>query len=296
MRGDNTARKLQPLGPDMSTAQFRRLRDLIYVECGIQLDDDKKGLLVARLQKRVKALGMKSYREYHEYLDSSKGRQEEFTTMIDAVTTNKTEFFREPWHLDYLTNVVLPALVPADNMTERRKVNVWSAGCSSGEEPYSLAMVVAEYLGGVWGGSYSILATDISTRMLATAKRAVYSDASTGAIPEKIKKKYLLRGKGSQAGFGRIVPELRSHVVFRSLNLTDPNFRIESKMDVIFCRNVMIYFDYETRADIFRKFLAQLVPGGYLCLGHSEALHSVDEEFQRVAPTMYRKNPGAGES
>jgi chemotaxis protein methyltransferase CheR len=279
-----------PSYPIMSERDFRRFSDFIYDQCGINLVSKKKTMLTGRLSKRLRELGISSFTEYFDYVTSSKGRSEELIRMIDAVTTNKTDFFREPKHFDFLLNRVLPNLVRSESAISNSRINIWSAGCSSGEEPYTLAMILSEFFSAIGQGGFSILATDISTRVLNIAQKGIYPEDSVEPVPIQLKQKYLMKGKGSRAGFCRIVPELRKYIQFRHLNLTGgQNFGLRTKMDIIFCRNVIIYFDRNTQIHLFEKFYHQLKPGGYLFIGHSETLHGISDQFVPVSVAVYRK-------
>ena len=209
----------------MSDSDFSRLKKFIYAECGINLTDSKRTMLEARLQKRLRKLNLPSFSRYCDYVFSAKGIEEELTDMINQVTTNKTDFFREPAHFDYLIGKALPELTRS-----RRSVTIWSAGCSSGEEPYSLAMVVKEF-----GCDFLILATDISTKVLDKARLAVYDDEQVGPIPDSFKKKYLLKSKDPMKNLYRMIPELRERIRFRRLNFMDGDFGFREPMDIIFC-------------------------------------------------------------
>lgn len=290
----NTARTSTFQLANMSDREFKRFSEFVYAECGIKLPLGKKLMLTSRLNKRLRALNVTSFDQYYDYVLSPKGRPEELTQMIDVVTTNKTEFFREAAHFDLLADQVLPALVRSDRAGNRSKLHVWSAGCSSGEEPYTLAMVLSEFFKGNMKDKFSILATDISTQVLANAKQAIYRENVIEPVPHMLKRKYLMRGKGSKAGSYRIVPELCNCVTFRRLNFMDRDFGIKTPVDIIFCRNVIIYFDRQTQIELFNKFYTQLVPGGYLFIGHSETLHGISNQFQTVAPTVYRKESTTG--
>jgi chemotaxis protein methyltransferase CheR len=267
-----------PLTP-LSSRDFSRLQHFIYSECGINITDAKRTMLEARLQKRLKQLSISSFSQYCDYLFSQKGQEDELTHMIDQVTTNKTDFFREPAHFDYLTRKVLPEITRT-----RRSVTIWSAGCSSGEEPYTLAMVLKEY-----GCDFMILATDISTKVLDKAQRAVYDDGQVAPIPDPLKKKYLLKSKDPGKNLFRVVPDLRNHVRFRRLNFMEGDFGFREPMDVIFCRNVIIYFDKPTQERLLNKFCNYLSPQGYIFMGHSETLLGMDVPLVPAAPTVYRR-------
>jgi chemotaxis protein methyltransferase CheR len=277
-------------GPKLSERDFLRFSDFIFSECGIKLTPAKKTMLSVRLFKRLRTLGMTSFRQYFEYVSSPKGRTEELVHMIDVVSTNKTDFFREPGHFDFLMRQSLPNLIRTNRFSSLNKLNVWSAGCSSGEEPYTLAMVLADFFEKRHAGDYTVLGTDISTRVLALARRGIYPETVVKPIRPMLKHKYLMRGKGSWEGYYRIVPELCNHVIFQRLNLNEGrNFGINRLMDIIFCRNVIIYFDRQTQIKLFEKFYAQLAPGGYMFIGHSETLHGINGQFTPMAPSIYRK-------
>lgn len=275
----------------MNTRQFERFSALIYDEAGIKMPPAKKTMLEARLQKRLKVLGMKSFEEYAEFIFSPEGRDQEMIHLIDVVTTNKTDFFREPFHFDYLVREVIPELRRTRGVgeTSNQPFRIWSAGCSTGEEPYTMAMVLADYAAANHGFRFSILASDICTQVIQKAATAVYSEERTDTIPLSIKKKYLLRSKDRTKSLVRIAPELRSCISFKRVNFMDDHFGINEKMDVIFCRNVVIYFDKETQARLMLKFHRQLASGGYLFIGHSETLNGLGVPFTQVANTVYRK-------
>ena len=275
----------------LSRADFLRLSAFIHAECGIKITEVKKVMVEARFQKRLRALGMKTFSDYCAYLFSPEGMEHELLHMIDAVTTNKTDFFREPSHFEFLVNTVLPEMTASRGTGVRKKLMVWSAGCSTGEEPYTLAMVInefAERCAGC-GFNWSILATDISTKVLEKAKQAVFDMEQAIPIPDPLKRKYLLKSKDRNKGLVRIVPELRQMVWFRRLNFMDDDFGFREMIDVIFCRNVIIYFDRPTQTRLLNKFYRQMVPGGYLFMGHSETLHGLDVPFVQIAPTVYRR-------
>lgn len=273
----------------MKDRVFQRFSSFIYDNVGIKMPPAKKTMLEARLQKRLKALGMESFEEYGDYVFSRAGYDSELIHLIDVVTTNKTDFFREPAHFDYLLKSAVPTILNRGREIQRDPLRIWSAGCSSGEEPYTLAMVLAEFAEKYPGFRYSILASDISTRILETARGAIYPEERTDTIPLSLKKKYLLKSKNPALSLVRISPLLRSTVTFRRINFMDDDFGIAEKMDIIFCRNVVIYFDKQTQQTLMRKFHRQLRPGGYLFIGHSETLSGLDVDFGPVASTIYRK-------
>lgn len=284
-----TATDTRNLPAAMSDREFSHFAEFIYDTCGIKMPPVKKTMLEARLQKRLRVLGVGSFHEYADYLFSREGQGLELIHLIDVVTTNKTDFFREPAHFDYLVSTALPTLAESRGVGFRRGLSLWSAGCSSGEEPYTLAMVLAEFAEQNQGFSYNILATDICTTVLDKAKLGIYGEERVEPVSLPLKRKYLLRGKDRQSGLVRIVPELRSRIRFRRLNFMDDDFGMREPMDIIFCRNVVIYFDKRTQERLLNKFARYLIPGGYLFMGHSETLSGLDVPFAQVASTVYRK-------
>jgi chemotaxis protein methyltransferase CheR len=264
---------------------------LLYERVGITLGPSKEHMVSARVRKRMRALDMDSFAEYLRYLHSPNGRVNEFDEFIDVMTTNKTEFFREIRHYDLLLEEVVPALRSA--MPASGDFLIWSAGCATGEEPYSLAMALYEPFIGV-SQSYSVFASDICKAALGAARQAVYEDESVAHVPATLVSRFFLRGKGKHEGSYRVAPEIRDRVTFQRLNLISDSFNFQEPFHAIWCRNVMIYFDAETIAALCRKFLAALCPGGYLFVGHSESLNGVCNDFAPVAPAVYRKRAGAG--
>jgi chemotaxis protein methyltransferase CheR len=271
----------------LSARDFARLSELIYTRAGINLGPEKKTMVEVRLKRRLRSLNMPSYRDYCEFIFSRKGLQDELVYLIDVITTNKTDFFREPAHFDFLRQRALPEL--CEKAVGARPLMVWSAGCSSGEEPYTLALVLSEYAGMHPGFRFSILATDISTTVLEKARLGVYTEECVSPIPLALRQKYLLRSRGGESSRVRIAPELRRTVEFRRLNFMDADYGVTDKVDAIFCRNVLIYFDRSTQQAILRKLIAHLVPDGYLFVGHSETLHDMSLPVFPVAPALYRK-------
>jgi len=267
---------------------FNRFSKFIYDMVGIKLPPAKKIMVEARLQKRLKALGLLSFEEYAEYVFSDTGKRDEIVHLIDVVTTNKTDFFREPAHFEYLVKKALPALMENRSAGLRSPLKIWSAGCSTGEEPYTMAMVLSEFETENPGFQSAILATDISTEVLAKARNAIYTEDRVDTIPLNFKKKYLLKSRDKHKGLVRIAPQLRSMVQFRRLNFME-DFGLKEHMDIIFCRNVIIYFDKQTQERLLNKFCKQLVRGGYLFLGHSETLNGLNVPLTPVASTVYCK-------
>lgn len=270
---------------------FRRLSKFIHSEYGIQMPLSKKIMLESRLQKRLHSVGMHSFKEYCDYVFSPAGIENEMIHMIDVITTNKTDFFREPNHFDYLTHTLLPELVAAKRTDMQNTITLWSAGCSTGEEPYTLAMVLSDYAEKYAGSNFDffILATDISTRVLEKAKIGIYNHNDIEPVPLELKKKYILRSKERTKDLVRIVPELRAKVKFRRLNFLAGDFGMHEQMDIIFCRNVIIYFDRPTQEKLLNRFCRYLRPGGHILMGHSETLNGMNIPLVQVVPTIYSK-------
>ena len=262
--------------------QFTRFRTLIEKLAGIHLADSKKPLLAARLGQRIRELGLRDFGAYYERVLEDPA---ECTAMLDRISTNETHFFREPHHFEFLAERVVPSWLDEARAGRRpRRVAVWSAGCSTGEEPYSIAMLLASMLEG-W--DISIFATDISTRALAHARTAIYSADRVTTIPERMRRAYLLRGHGGQHGKVKVVAPLRARVRFERVNLADDSQRVGPPFDVVLCRNVLIYFRPGTRVAVLDKLVARLAPGGILLLGHAESLPAADLPLRPILPTVY---------
>jgi chemotaxis protein methyltransferase CheR len=274
----------------LSDREFKRFSAFIYDHTGIKMPPVKKTMLEARLQKRLKANAIHSFEEYSDFVFSLEGRSAELIHLIDVVTTNKTDFFREPGHFDFMVKTAIPNILMTRDDLRREPLRIWSAGCSTGEEPYTLAMVLSEFAGGRPDFRAAITASDICTQVLQTAKTGIYPEERTDPIPLNLKKKYLTRSRERSKALVRISPQLRSLVTFRRINFMDDDLGIAEKMDIIFCRNVVIYFDKPTQQTLMRKFHKQLKPGGYLFIGHSETLSGLDVDFKAVASTVYRKD------
>jgi chemotaxis protein methyltransferase CheR len=272
----------------ISDPDFDRFSRLVHSTCGIKMPPQKRSMLEARLRKRLRSLSFRSFPEYAEYVFSPAGMKEELIHLIDVVTTNKTDFFREPAHFDFLTERVLPGLVE-EGIGLERPMRVWSAGCATGEEPYTLGMVLNEFRKKVPEFTFSILATDISTRALEKGRLGVYGENKIGPIPPAWKRKYLLRSRDPDKRLFRIVPELRAPVVFRRLNFMEEDLGREGRFDVIFCRNVIIYFDRPTQENLLWRLCGCLSTGRFIFMGHSETLNGLRLPLQQVAPSVYRK-------
>lgn len=275
-------------GITLKEGQFKRLSNFIETEVGIKMPPVKRIMLESRLQKRLRALKLNTFDEYIEYVFNRDGG--EIVHMIDVVTTNKTDFFREPDHFVYLREHLLPHHVEQDGWGVNGRFKVWSSASSTGEEAYTLAIVLSEYKRNVAPRfDYRILGTDISTAVLETARRAVYPIDRISPVAEELKKRYFLRSRDSSVNQVRVKQVLREKTQFHRLNLMNPTFPIRDRFHVIFCRNVIIYFDRPRQEELLRKLYSYLVPGGYLFLGHSETLAGIELPVVSVAPTVYRR-------
>ncbi len=274
---------------EMSDKEFFRFSAFIESELGIKMPIAKKTMLEARLQKRLKALSIPTFGGYYDAVFGTGSDGSELICLIDAVTTNKTDFFREPGHFDYLTRVVVPEILNPGEAGRLRDLMVWSAGCSTGEEPYTIAMVLSELKTANPAFRFAVIGTDISSRALEAATTAIYEEEKIEPVPIPLRKKYLLRSKDPGKGLVRIVPELRALVSFYRVNLMDEHYGLEGSMDIVFCRNVIIYFERSTQERLVNRLVRCLRDGGYLFMGHSETLMGMDLPLRTVAPTIYRK-------
>jgi len=264
----------------MSDAEFQLFQQLIHQTCGIHLTPNKKQLLVSRLHKRMDALRMKGFKEYREYV-TEPSHGEEFSLMLNAVSTNKTDFFRESVHFDFLAQKVYPKI------RNQSQIRIWCAASSSGEEPYTLAMTLAEALGST-SRDVKILATDISTKVLAEGEQGIYSEDTVSPVPQIYLKKYFLKGHNEWQGYYSVKDELKQWVHFRRLNLMEP-FPLSIEFDYVFVRNVMIYFDKETRESLVNRMEKHLKVGGYLFIGNAESLSGLKHNYKYIQPAVYQR-------
>jgi len=257
--------------------EFRLFQQLVYETAGIHLGPAKRALLSGRLSRRVRELGFRTFGAYYDFLKSNRDSEE--CELLDRITTNETSFFREPRHFEFLRNRVVPE-------RGRSSIRIWSAGCSTGEEPYSIAMTLREAL--VPEGQIEIVATDLSRRVLDRASSAEWPSSESRAIPQDLLRKYMLKGIGPNAGKFKAQPELRQLVRFLRLNLNQPVYAgVPSDLDAIFCRNVLIYFDARSKRAVIERLVSRLRRGGHLFIGHAESLVGVDAAMRCVEPTVY---------
>lgn len=270
----------------MTTEEFNKLSSFIYNETGIKMPPVKITMLQSRLQKRLRHLKISTFKEYIDYVFGENDAETEIIHMIDAVSTNKTDFFREPLHFDYLVENILPELIP---VARNRPLKIWSAGCSSGEEAYTIAITISEFNSEGAGVDFSILGTDISTDILQKAVNAIYREDRTANIPISIKKKYFMKSRDPQNKTVRIIPEIRRKVSWKRLNFMESYYDIKEMYDIVFCRNVLIYFDRATQESVINKLCMHLRPGGFFFLGHSESIMGMDVPLRALKPTIYQK-------
>jgi chemotaxis protein methyltransferase CheR len=266
---------------NLTTREFRLFQSLVHREAGISLSDQKRALLVGRLAPRLRALSLGTFGEYYDRVVADRI---ELVRMIDSICTNETHFFREPKQFAFLENDVLPAWrAQAEEGTRSRQVRVWSAACSSGEEPYSIAMTLAAHLPG-W--SIEILASDLSTKVLERAASGIWPIERAEQIPTHYRKAFMLKGSGPQEGRMAARPELTSLIRFARINLSHDTYPTTGRFDLIFCRNVLIYFDAPSKRRVIDRLLDRLEPNGFFFLGHSESLAHT-ERVKPAGPTVY---------
>jgi chemotaxis protein methyltransferase CheR len=271
----------------MKDCEFEYIRTLVYERSRISLDHSKRELVAARLGKRLRATGLEAVGDYCSLLRNP-GSEDERARLIDAISTNHTFFFREIAHFELLRERIIPEMAARARSERWTSFNAWSAACSSGEEAFSIAMTLADRLiDGAW--SWSVKATDISHRMLAAANQGVYRETAVSSHTPAWAMPYFQKGFGPQRGNFRVRSEVRSHVNFQQLNLLESLPTFSGPLQLIFCRNVMIYFDRPTQQELIAKLTKQLVPGGYLVVGHSEGLTGISHTLQSVQPSVYRR-------
>ena len=272
----------------MSVNEFNRLGGYIYKEFGIRMGIEKHTMLQARLQKRLKELQMLTFKEYIDYVLSKEGKELEIVEMVNQVSTNKTDFFREAQHFDFLVSDLLPIIKKVKSNSEKQ-IKIWSAASSSGEEVYTIAMVMSDWCSHNPEYDYSIFGTDISTKVLDMAVNAIYKEDKIYPVKEAYKKKYLLKHKDPTQKIVRVIPELRRRCHFERLNLMDEKYNIKESFDIIFCRNVLIYFDRITQENVINKLCRSLRKGGIFFLGHSESILQMNVPLKQIKPTIFEK-------
>lgn len=264
----------------LTDSDFKHIAEIVYKACGIVLGEHKREMVYSRLARRIRALKLSDFREYLAYLESHK--EQEFSDFINAITTNLTSFFRENHHFDYLKSHVVPQLLVANK--SMRRIRVWSAGCSTGEEPYTLAMILYGLFPNDW--DVKILATDLDSNVLAKAQTGTYTAANVNGLDKSQLQRWFL--KSIDGELFKVKPELQQLIHFKRLNLLQ-EWPMKGPFDVIFCRNVVIYFDKETKDNLFKRYYQILAEQGYLLLGHSETMGKEHSEFKNLGKTMYQK-------
>ena len=283
----NTSGSFDCFKAELSESDFQVFSRFIYSEYGIKMPPIKRIMLQGRLLKRIRELNMSSYSEYKEYFFSKEGQDKELLQFLNVVTTNKTDFFREPVHFNFLNDTVLPAF--RSQNTNGQPFKVWSAGCSSGEEPYTISVVLNEFERLNPNFRFDILGSDISTQMLEKAAKGVYQANKLVTVPMELKKRYFLKSKDPHNQTVRVHPLLQKNIRLTYLNLMDNLYSIKETFDVIFCRNVLIYFDRQTQERVINKLCLQLKPGGYFFIGHSESLSGMNVPLEHIKPTIFKK-------
>ncbi|HCL56912.1 MAG TPA: chemotaxis protein CheR [Spirochaetia bacterium] len=269
----------------MSDAEFEKIQKLVYDYLGIHLKDTKKLMIRNRLIKRLRQLKLEDYNDYLEYL-AVKDDGNEFQEFINAVTTNKTDFFREYKQFEILRGEILPEF---EKIKNQKNIRIWSAGCSTGEEPYSIAITLDEFFKNkpVW--DFRILATDINSQVLEHSQNGIYNESVLSPLSKEQLSQYFLKGTGENEGTYKVKEILKNKIIFKQLNLFLPEFPIKGNIDIIFCRNVAIYFDKIKKQELFAKYYQLLRSGGYLFIGHSESLTGINNNFVFLKNNIYKK-------
>jgi chemotaxis protein methyltransferase CheR len=277
----------QPSDDRLSKRNFDLLAKYIYDYSGIKMPHTKMTMLEGRLRRRLRVTGMPTFDSYCNYIFKHDGMESESIFLIDAVTTNKTDFFREPKHFEYMTRTALPDILAHHG---DRRIRTWSSACSTGAEPYTMAMVLSDFLASnAPERDYFVLATDLSTEVLQKAQRGIYQSELLQPVPAEMMRKYVMRAADKRRHEMRIVPKLRSKVGFARMNLMDDNYPIGDQVHLIFCRNVLIYFDKSTQQHVLSRLCRALLPGGYLFIGHSETVTGFDLPIKQVANTIFKR-------
>ncbi|MBW5399406.1 chemotaxis protein CheR [Brachyspira pilosicoli] len=272
----------------LTDSEFNELVRIIYDKTRIQMSEHKRALVTSRISKRIRALNMSSFKEYIDYLKGAP--DEEVTNFINAVTTNKTDFFRENKHFEYMKTTFLPNWEKSYKEGKVNNLRIWSAACSTGEEPYTIAMTLHDYFGERFNHyDIKILASDIDTNVLSHACAGIYKEETVETIQTNTLKKYFLKGTGNNAGLYKVKNILQKCISFRQLNFKDEDFDIHTQFDLIFCRNVIIYFDKEFQKELFNKFYRYMKEDSYVFIGHSETLFGISDLFKYISSNIYKK-------
>ncbi|WP_456413726.1 CheR family methyltransferase [Thiolapillus sp.] len=279
------AQKALRQGFEFTDQDFSRLRELVYQHTGIRMADNRRDLIYGRLSRRLRALGMHSFRAYCELIED--GHEEELEAFTNAVTTNLTAFFREAHHFDYLASTALPELMARKQANQR--IRIWSAGCSTGEEPYTLAMILLENIPDIHNWDVRILATDLDSEVLAKASAGIYEQQNIQRVLGERLKRWFRKGTGAHKGKAKVLPQLQELISFRKLNLME-SWPMKGPFDIIFCRNVLIYFDKPTQKKLFDRFANILDPKGHLFIGHSESPLDLTDRFTLIGQSIYQRS------
>lgn len=283
----SVAVKTQPLDDRLSKRNFEALSKFIYSYSGIKMPLNKITMLEGRLRRRLRVTGIPTFDDYCDYLFNQGGIEREAIYLIDVVTTNKTDFFREPKHFDYMRDVALGDIL---RQFSERRIRIWSSACSTGAEPYTLAMVMSDFLQSkAQDRDYFILATDLSTDVLQKAQKGIYSSDMMAPVPPEMMRRYVMKATNAHRQEMRVSPMLRQKVGFARMNLMDAKYPIGDPMHIIFCRNVLIYFDKQTQSQVLTRLCNNLAPGGYLFIGHSETVTGFDLPIRQVANTIFKR-------
>jgi len=273
------------LGFEFTDQDFSRLRELVYQHTGIRMADNRRDLIYGRLSRRLRALGLQSFGAYCRLIEDGHG--DELEAFTNAVTTNLTAFFREAHHFDYLADTLIPELLERNR--ESRRIRLWSAGCSTGEEPYTLAMILRENIPDIHNWDIRILATDLDSNVLSTAAAGIYEQQNIQRALGNRLKRWFRKGSGANQGKAKVLPELQELIVYKKLNLME-SWPMKGPFDVIFCRNVLIYFDKPTQKKLFDRFAGILVEKGHLFIGHSESPLDLTDRYALIGQSIYQKN------
>ena len=287
--GQSDGRYHSSSGFSITQKEFDLFRELIYSQTGISLADHKRELIVSRLSRRLRSLKLNSFQEYFNYLSDPASAEAEMGQLINRITTNKTDFYREKHHFDFMSEVALPELIAEKAAAGQKKIRAWSSASSTGEEPYTIAVTLCEFFADKPGWDVKLLATDLDTEVLAHASRGVYAPDRVAPVPKNLLTKYFDRVTDNGRPAYRTRQNLRQLITFRKFNLMSENFPFKVQLDFIFCRNVMIYFNMEDKVKLLTKFHRVLKPNGYIMVGHSESLMMVKHLYRYVKNTVYQK-------